>query len=506
MQDINKEFYEILSPKDCGGYSKTAKSAYEDAVSRMDCTLKNIENKLNNSEYTKYQPEVDNKILAYYESIIASFKTALQNFVTNGSWDFVAPSASQETKDKFNTFMDAVNKHGGFFDGRIDRVDDLFKRVTKNLIKNNFSASALAQKKAAEEEAKKPKMPETTEYARFETYDPNRMKEYKPNSRGESMAHSSYLMNRNRQFAHARQYPQYLEITEYLNRVFNALDSAWFAFVSGKPLDFSEADQIYKDYTSKYSTVKQFDNKVCTSRMVNGGSFTFWDCKNALDKMANNRNKLIKTLTMEQEDTYSLWEKSVDAILDESGKPALNTYLDNWVNEVTAYYTDEKNIESWKEIDAKLAKEIKELEEQMNQIALTWSEEHAKDRTMTWYELHNGYKKLPEYEELKYRRDSKNSVKQSNAKDLSIANLGEEKIRKLFQEQAAEAKKSFITAVCERTGVLKDGNFYWSVDNTGHLNGTVTGVDGRKWRITSFWAGGYNIQRLHSRTKITKLK
>ena len=86
-RDLKAEFDEILTPKDCGRYSKTAKSNYEDAVSKMSYTLDSLNRKLNNEEYTKYQPEVNDKVVGYYESVVGAFKSALRNFVKNGKWE-----------------------------------------------------------------------------------------------------------------------------------------------------------------------------------------------------------------------------------------------------------------------------------------------------------------------------------------------------------------------------------------------------------------------------------
>lgn len=506
-RNLKEEFYSIISPKDCARYSKTAKSNLEDAVSRMEHTLWNLDDRLNNRGYSSYKPEVDDKVIGYYESIIGAYKSALKNFVNSGEWSFTAPSTSQATKDKFEAFMVEDSKYGSWGDGRIEKVSDSFGKLVKNLKKNGFNAADLSKKKADEEEAKKPKMPDKVSYTKADTYDPNRIKGYQTNSRGEKMALESFLTHRGHQFYDARNYTKYPEIGEYVNKIFTALDNAWFAYASGTTpkLDFTEADKIYDDYTSKYTTVKNFDHKVCNVHMSFGGTYTYWDCKNDLNRMANNREKVVKEVTMEKEDTYSTWEKSVDAILNDEGKPSLNAYLDQWVEDVVAYYTDKRNIERWTETDKRLAIEIKGYDEQLEEIASKWSTDHAGDKSMTWKQIHYGYKDDSEYRKIEGKRNIANSSKISNGKYLSIAKMGEKKIRELFKQQAADAKKAFVTAVCEKAGVLKDGKFYWSEQNTGHLNGTVVGQDDAKWRITSFFAGGYNIQRLHTRTKITKL-
>lgn len=508
-RDIQKEFYDILTPKDCSRFSKTAKSNLEDAVMKLSHTYKDIENKLKGGEYTAHQPEVNQDVLNHYGDIIDSFKKSLKNYVETGKWESSLPSVSGKTKDLFDGFMAYEGRRSNFFNGSPDIISKEFGKMVKNLSKNGFTAESLNKKKEEEIEAKKPKLPEQVSYSEFDSYDPQRMAEYKTNSRGEQMAQSSYLQKRQRQFYFSKQYTaKYPVIADYLKDIFNALDNAWFSYVSGNTdkLDLSKADEMFKKYTEENSVVRQFDSKVCSSRMSVGGSFTYWDCKDSLWKMEAARNKVVKTVTMEKEDTYSKWEKSVDAILNDEGKPSLNAYLDKWVEEITAYYTDPDNIKKWKETDSRLKKEIKDIQEKMDKISKDWFEKHKDDKNQSWRYIRNGYEDTEGYKDLEWKLKFKRSSKESNGRDLGISNLGEDKIREMFREQAAAAKKSFVTAVCERAGVLQSGVFYWSEQNTGHLNGTVVGEDGSKWKVTSFFAGGYNVQKLHTRTKITQLK
>lgn len=505
---IADEFHKILTAKDCAKYSKTAKDNYEDAISKMTHTLNDIERKLENGEYTRHQPDIDKSVVDFYNKVIDSYIKAVDNFVKTGNWSISLPQVSEKTKRMFDDFMVADTKYGSYFDGRPDMLDKVFAKVVKNMTKNNFSPADLSAKKAEEEEAKKPKLPDKVEYTRFESYDSKRMRDYKTNSRGEQMAHTAFCDKRARQFSNAKYYKdKYPILMTYLSDIFNAFDNAWFSFISGTTdkVDFTEVDSIYNKYVEEYPVVKSFDNKVCGQRMAYGGCATIWDCKDAMYKMENNRNKVVKAVTMEKEDTYSKWERSVDAILNEDGKPSLNAYLDNWVEEVVAYYTNTENVKKCKTNDTRLKKEINELQAQIDQMAKDWFETHKSDRVQSWRFIRDGYQDTEEYRPLNSSLKSKKAIKADNDRELSIANMGEAKIREMFKQQAASAKKSFVTAVCEKAGILKSGVFYWSVQHTGHLNGTVVGEDGSKWRVTSFFAGGWNVQVLHSRTKITKL-
>lgn len=510
-RDISAEFSDILTAKDCGRYSKSAKDNYSDALTKLSYTLKDLVSKYDGSDpYAKHMPDIDKSVVDFYEDFIKYCQDALKNYVKKGVWDFNATSFKskypKKTIEMFDAFMD--KSHSTYFKGTPELVENSLNKTIKTLTKNGFSASNLEDAKKAEEEAKKPKMPDKIEFERMESYDSKKMQDYKANSRGESMAQSAFLTKRARQFNYAKHYENQVPgATEYVKELFLAFDNAWFSYVSGrKPnLDFSEVDAVYKKWTTSNPKIASFDGKVCGQRLYSGGSCTVWDCKDSLNKMANNREKTIKTITMEKEDTYSLWEKSVDSILNEEGKPSLNAYLDNWVEEVVAFYTNPDNIKRWKSIDVKLKKEISDLEDKAKAIAKKWSEDHRNDREGSWKYIRDGYQSTEEYEKISWSIKAKKSTKASNDKELSIVNLGKTKIREMFKQQAADAKKSFVTAVCERAGVLQSGVFYWSEQNTGHLNGTVVGENGSKWRITSFFAGGYNIQRLHCRTKITQL-
>ena len=83
-----------------------------------------------------------------------------------------------------------------------------------------------------------------------------------------------------------------------------------------------------------------------------------------------------------------------------------------------------------------------------------------------------------------------------------ILEAGKEGLKKYFEEMAREIKVDFVTKVCALTGPITSGSFEWGAG--GRLNGYVNSNTGR-YHVLSFFAGG-PVQKLHVRTRITKLK
>lgn len=503
--NIHDLFNSILLPKNIGKYSKSARDNYESSITKMEYTLKNIAIRLNGG-YAKSLPEIDENVKEYYNAVIDEIHEAWDTFAKKGEFnpdiEAVNSKFSKDTVEKFNTFNAKASYDSDFSNGDPKLVINGLKKSVKTLLKNGYSASGLNSKMKAEEEAKKPKMPDEVKYEHFDSFDPARMKAYKPNGRGEQVARTKFLDARLRNIYGSKNYvDKHPEILQYINEVFNEFDNVWFSYIGGKSdkLDFSKLDSIVSEWFEKSPFTKKFDTSM--SRF-SSGSATIYDCKESMQRMAKARDKFVSEVSGEKEDEYSRWEKSVDGILNDDGKPVLNTFLADWVDRIVKHYTNKETISGWEKEVEEYTSLIKDIENKRTEVIKNWKAT-ASD-SLPWTKKLYGYEDLNEYINLEHGKKFYSKLLSRVEKELKIVSMGEPKIRKMFKEQAAEVKKTFVTNVCSQSGCLKSGNFYWSKQNTGHLNGEVVGENGR-FRVTSFFAGGYNIQELHVRTKITKL-
>lgn len=83
----------------------------------------------------------------------------------------------------------------------------------------------------------------------------------------------------------------------------------------------------------------------------------------------------------------------------------------------------------------------------------------------------------------------------------------DEEIRREAAKAAAHLVETLEFKVKTICGEITDANVYFEnpVQGKIFLNGTVTGTSG-KARVTTFPAGGYNVQQLHVRTRVTEIK
>lgn len=169
--------------------------------------------------------------------------------------------------------------------------------------------------------------------------------------------------------------------------------------------------------------------------------------------------------------------------------PAITEFLDRWYDKSVEFFTQEKA-----EYDIALKErqqKNREYSEWYNRFGWTMRRENPEE-----------YKRIDkeETDERNNFRMKWSHVTQFNHGDLSW----EETMRKdLLAEK--DRKYDFMveraTRIC---GVIEDAK-YLTIGDTGELNGYVSGPEG-KCSITTFGAGGWNIQRYHFRTSFRKIK
>lgn len=79
----------------------------------------------------------------------------------------------------------------------------------------------------------------------------------------------------------------------------------------------------------------------------------------------------------------------------------------------------------------------------------------------------------------------------------------EEMFLRIATDDANKSIENFMTKVEEKAGSIEGAKELYICN--GDINGIVVGSDADV-KVTTFGAGGYNIQRFHFRTKVTALK
>ena len=80
----------------------------------------------------------------------------------------------------------------------------------------------------------------------------------------------------------------------------------------------------------------------------------------------------------------------------------------------------------------------------------------------------------------------------------------EETLNKILNKEVKTKKFSLISRVTKKVGIITNAdNVHVGVD--GNLNGWVEGTEG-KVNVSTIYAGGYNIQQLHYRVLLKKMK
>lgn len=333
-------------------------------------------------------------------------------------------------------------------------------------------------------------------------YEMKRLKEYEPTSRGEKIAYNNLFLRISREYnwiKTAVKKPRNIEIiTEYLNEVSEAVENAWFNFLSNpsENIDLTDLKGVVDRWWNEHPITNKFDTAVSRDNLPGmGGYADIYAIYDALVKMASNKQKYEYESSGKKEDDFRAWEDSIDKILNEDGVPSLDAFLENWVNEVTEstydLYSDSTNIKEWVELADKFSNEEKSNWETIVKFRYEWKNDPEKKKV---------YEEAREAHER--AKESYENVAEKLRTSERVLKAGKEGLKKYFKDQAREIKIDFITKVCTLTGPIASGSFDWGAG--GRLNGYVSSAAGR-YHILSFFAGG-PIQRLHVRTRITKLK
>ena len=173
--------------------------------------------------------------------------------------------------------------------------------------------------------------------------------------------------------------------------------------------------------------------------------------------------------------------------------PVLVEFLDYWKQKVAEYYRERKDSEERKETKAKIAKALKEYED-YKEAHSHWGWFSNEDERKESYKLYEIYSNLSK----NYTEAYHEILTWEATGDFEAA------MEKDLQREWEAKYDRLVEDVTREVGTIKDCKGL-SVSGRGELNGIVIGENG-KAAITTFVAGGWNIQRAHWRCKITKLK
>ena len=173
--------------------------------------------------------------------------------------------------------------------------------------------------------------------------------------------------------------------------------------------------------------------------------------------------------------------------------PVLVEFLNCWKERVAEYYTAERTCEAREEMKKAVAKARNAYSEQVAKREYRWvrSEEEAKEEDRL-------YKVLKEKQSA-YLERFEQIITWENGKEGFEAEM-----EKSLQREWEAKYDRLVADVTREVGSIKDCRGL-HVSGRGELNGVVVGENG-KASVNTFLAGGYNIQCLHYRCRITKIK
>ena len=211
------------------------------------------------------------------------------------------------------------------------------------------------------------------------------------------------------------------------------------------------------------------------------------DIENAVNGYCESLDKRIEAINMDRRAALRTEKKDAKErqfneirkkfyVVKQGEIPTMKLFLDNYIERYVAHYTDETIKEGYRRAYENLEAQRKRMEKDY------WSS--SKEERKKYYDI---------------------SERTTSAwREYYPFTRSREEIEKDAKLNADNLERNFILAVYGYSGEIESVELKWG--KGGNLNGTATGKDGRKWKIETVLAGGYNIQCLHLRTLVHEIK
>ena len=211
------------------------------------------------------------------------------------------------------------------------------------------------------------------------------------------------------------------------------------------------------------------------------------DIENAVNGYCESLDKRIEAINMDRRVALRTEKKDAKErqyneirkkfyVVKQGEIPTMKLFLDNYIERYVAHYTDETIKEGYRRAYENLEAQRKRMEKDY------WSS--SKEERKKYYDI---------------------SERTTSAwREYYPFTRSREEIEKDAKLNADNLERNFILAVYGYSGEIESVELKWG--KGGNLNGTAIGKDGRKWKIETVLAGGYNIQCLHLRTLVHEIK